>query len=208
MSISTKTIIFAAAALAISSLAAASNVAPEYRIGVENRSGLVGIPVCAKADKEAGTKYIYTDDLYLREALIKAASGVCFERLGPGGDKGYVSTSVSLIAVGDNIYKSIVYGRPAGPAIRALTVPKAEVGKSNEVQSDGRATMRAGVVTMSMYSGTGHMTLNVVSFRDGSRAIVRRTGDSPRLPVGATVMVEYEKLDDYNYWVSIPGQVL
>jgi hypothetical protein len=203
MTNSTKTIrtLIALAALAISGLAAAADPTLAYHVGVENRAGLVGIPVCAKADKEAGTKYIYTDDLHLRAALAKAATSGCFERLGREGDDGYAATGVSLIAIGGNVYKSAVDGKPAGPALRALTAPKVTLANPD-------ATELAGVVTMSMYSPSGRVTINVVSFPDGTRAIVKRSGQTLQLPVGEHVKVAFEKLEGDNYWLTIPGRVL
>lgn len=111
------------AAMTVSGLAAAGDYTPAYHVGVEGRAGLVGIHVCAKGDHEAGTRYIYTDDLKLRAQLVKATGG-CFERLGREGNDGYATTSLTLISVGGNVYKASINGVPAGPAIRALTAPR------------------------------------------------------------------------------------
>jgi hypothetical protein len=123
MSNPTKTLI-AAAALAASGLATATDMTPAWHLGVENRAGLVGIPVCAKADKGDGKRYFWTDDMALRAALGMVSSGGCFERLGREGDLGYAQAGVTLIKAGGNVYKSAINGHAAGQALRALTAPQ------------------------------------------------------------------------------------
>ncbi|WP_423600933.1 hypothetical protein [Roseateles sp. MS654] len=82
MSISTKTVL-TLAALSVSGIAAAAKPLPVANYaGIENRDGLVPIPVCAKADLDAGTRYIWSADQAVRAALQAGAQKGCFERLG------------------------------------------------------------------------------------------------------------------------------
>ena len=201
----TKTIL-ALAAMACSAGAFAAPSVPDqaepgWHLGIENRESLVRIPVCAKADLEAGFKFIWTEDLALRGALSQAVTTGCFERLGREGDLGYAQSGVTLIKVGGNVYKSAIAGQAAGQALRALTAPKQPV-KSPEL------TERVGVVSMSGFSATGNMTLHAVTYDDGSFDVIRRVGETQRIQPGVRVMVSREQLDENSDWLSISGRAL
>lgn len=189
--------ILALAVMAASGIAAAAKPLPVANyVGIENREGLVAIPVCAKADLAAGTRYIWSEDLAVRAALQAGAKLGCFERLGREGDLGYSQTGVSLIREGGSVYRVAINGKPAGQALRALATPK-EVVKSPELSE------RTGVVTYVGYSVSGDMTMHAVQYPDGTRDVVRRNGETERLQAGTHVTVARAQLDADNYWLSI-----
>lgn len=196
MSITTKTIL-AAAALVASGIATATKPVPVATyMGVENRDGLVGVPVCAKADLTAGVRYFWTEDQTLRAALVSGSKLGCFKRLGRDGDMGYSQAGVTLIREGGNTYRAAVNGKPAGQALRALVAPK-------EVVPHAELNERSGVVALSGYSGTGNMTQHSVKYEDGTRDVIRRVGETERLAPGTHVVVARAQLDADNYWLTI-----
>lgn len=196
MSKSTTTII-TLAILAASGIAAAATPLPVGNyMGIENRDGLVPIPVCAKANLEAGTRYIWSDDPAVRDALQAGAKKGCFERLGREGDMGYSQAGVTLVREGGSVYRVAIDGKPAGQALRALTAP-AEIVRHPELSE------RTGVVGYAGYSYTDDMTIHTVDYDDGTRDAVRRNGPTERIQPGTRVTVARQQLDAGNYWLSI-----
>lgn len=175
------------------SLKSAVAIAAILLAGACAASSSVTVPVCAKADLPAGTKYFSTSMspsiTSAMAAAVAANHGQCFSRLGRLGDAGYALGNVVLTHISEstNLYGVYVDTKYVGNVIRTKA--------SSDLSDPDISWMPAVVTSLTMESGRpsdfqiGVHTANGNDYELDSDA---------RYRIGQTVQVG-EKLDSKKH---------
>ena len=87
----------------------------------------------------------------------------------------------------------VAFAAPTGP----VTVTQLESSAVSAPES------RTGLLTLASYSATKNVTLHIVTYEDGSRDLVRASGEVPRLKVGSPATVHRKQVGTGAVHLSI-----